>query len=359
MKVFEAFRLAQPLFNGGVIGFEMEVEGMNLPSSIKGSFWSAKKDGSLRGEALEYVLRKPVMPDVFEKALSILNKQLNTEDTKLDFSFRTSNHVHVNVSDMEIPHLLNMIYIYFLVEDMFIKYAGDSRKGNRFCLRMRDAEGIVDTVLRTFTDNIPARIMRLKMDEVKYAAINLAAISSYSSLEFRALRGTNDPEIILPWVKALANLRDVAMSFDGIYSVYQYITTNDNLLQLIDNIFGEHVNLFKYNGFEQDIQYNSSLTISLPHVLKHNIVREVVPVEIPVEVDKNSWMNVKLPEGFQEMVNAAWADGVRLDIDPRRPQPYRPRMILDAIVEDDVNNLENLIDNEEYHEDVDDVRPDF
>lgn len=64
----------------GDIGIEIEAEGVNLPQLR--TPWKCEHDGSLRGEAIEYVFAKPLMLPEAYKAL-----------VKLDAAFTENNAV--------------------------------------------------------------------------------------------------------------------------------------------------------------------------------------------------------------------------------------------------------------------------
>ena len=127
----------------GDFGIEIEVEGENLPT-IRSNNWHTEKDGSLRGESNEYIITKPIKIDEVREAIEYLNKRL--DKSVLNFSFRTSVHIHMNMLECTHEEILNTVYTYLLIEEPLIKFCGKERKANRFCLRLQDADGIIDTL---------------------------------------------------------------------------------------------------------------------------------------------------------------------------------------------------------------------
>ena len=257
----------------GDVGIEIEVEGAGLPDK-KFRFWKTTVDGSLRGESLEYVTKGPVQRENVFAALNELNIEFAKKQSVLNFSFRTSVHTHINVLDMEVEELLTLIYIYYLFEEALITYAGPERKGNRFCLRLRDSEALIDLIVNLFKNN--GHMLKVKSaqneaenygEQVRYGSLNLASILKFGSLEIRALRGTSDPQIIIPWVETLLNMREFAIKFGSPLKVKQYIV-KFGVEKLFKSMFKEHAAAFTYCNLVQDVLYNMSLSIQIPYELK-------------------------------------------------------------------------------------------
>lgn len=204
-KIVDLFRRRK---TAGDVGIEIEVEGENLVI-VDNEVWSTVDDHSLRGvypeSRAEYVLATPVRSDAILPALNMLAEEL--ANSKLDFSYRTSVHVHVNVQQLEAEELLSMMYLYYLLEEPLTRYAGMARIGNNFCLRLRDAEGVLNFTKPWFID--PEKMAGYQAhDRVRYAAMNLEALPKYGSVEFRAMEGNLDVERIQDWCKMLLCLRD-------------------------------------------------------------------------------------------------------------------------------------------------------
>lgn len=195
----------------GDVGIEIEAEGKAM-SIIDNKYWRTEDDGSLRGqypdERAEFVLKKPIAFDEAEKAIDSL--VAFQEDAEFKFSFRTSVHVHLNIQDMTHAQLCNLIYTYYLLEEPLLTFCGEGRKANRFCLRLRDAEAMVPIIENIFRDTYG--ILGIPPDGYRYAALNLEAFRKYGSVEFRAMRGTLDKEVLLTWVNIIKSLKMFAMA---------------------------------------------------------------------------------------------------------------------------------------------------
>lgn len=196
----------------GEIGIEIEqeYEGHLDRKEIK-SYWKVDKDGSLRGESAEFILRKPVARKNVRVVLSYLNKQIKKQPVKLQDSWRTSVHIHLNTQGQTIRSIFTHICLYLLVEDLLVPFAGPTRVGNIFCLRARDAEGLISVLEQiALTGNIQ---LLENPEALRYASININALVKYNSLEFRALRGTIDPKNIMVWIKLLLAIKDRAAKY--------------------------------------------------------------------------------------------------------------------------------------------------
>ena len=243
----------------GDFGIEVEVEGRRLPpfKSNKDSQWVYKKDGSLR-EGVEYVLVAPLPLDKAKESLSYLKERL--ADSEVRFSFRTSIHVHVNVLDLSRSQLCSYLYLAHLLEDALVKYSGEHREGNRFCLRMKDAEWKIIALKEFFKNKGLKMFSPLDM---KYSAINLASLHMFGSIEFRSMRGTLDKGILFPWLDALYRIRDFAMH-NSVKEIDEAIRLTPS--GVAKEVFGEHFDKFNYLELEKDIKEAHCRLIELPYI---------------------------------------------------------------------------------------------
>ena len=243
----------------GLLGIEVEVEGENLPEgAIAG--WCKHADGSLRGESAEYVFAQPLGLFKAKQALDVL--RLSLKESRIEWSFRTSVHVHMNVQTFTCPTLKSFIYSYLLVEDLLMEYCGEERKNNRFCLRMRDAEAL----LHPITDMMERPYFHFpRIDMFRYAALNLDAICKFGSLEFRGMRGTLDKTTLEVWITALTRLRAYAVrmsTFQEVASHFERTPNNEWLNEVFGKAVSSHLtkNVADVDGL---LSRNYSLTASL------------------------------------------------------------------------------------------------
>ena len=206
--VLKAFQLRKP--TNGDLGVEIEVEGRHLP--LADFYWHNEKDGSLKGiETREYVLAKPMTLGEVRKSLDYLNKLYEVNNTKVDDSVRAGVHIHVNCQKLTMTQLFTFMSLYFVLENVLTKWCGQSREGNLFCLRASDAEGLLSQIKRGIVDKNWRGVYG--RDKLRYAAMNVKALATYGSLEFRAMRGTRDMNLIYMWASVLLGLKEKSKEF--------------------------------------------------------------------------------------------------------------------------------------------------
>lgn len=245
-------------FDKGLFGYELEVEGDNLPQRVDG--WKIAKDGSLRGESAEYVLNTPSSFEEIVQSFKLLVSKLTKPATKLSFSYRTSTHVHVNMLHFTKEQIQAFFYLSHLVEDILVHYCAPIRKGNRFCLRTKDAEWKIDSFKAWLSKKgYPA----LSQDMLKYSAINIATLSHYGSIEFRSLHGTVDEAVVTPWLNVLKNIHDIAT----IVPIKEMVdTVKKSPMDIINVVFKDFLPVFQYTGMEGDVVEAYERLIEIPYV---------------------------------------------------------------------------------------------
>lgn len=224
----------------GDVGIEIEVEGRRLP--IAERYWRNEHDGSLRGpENREYVLAEPSSikrAELALKYLGILYKQNNTE---VHDTVRAGVHVHINVQKLNIVELYNYLTLFFIFEEPLVKFCGEHREGNLFCLRSLDAEFLLSELRMAV---INSDYYRLVSDDLRYGAVNVKALGTYGSLEFRTMRGTRDLDLILTWAKVLLSLREAAKAFYCPSDIINGFSEGESVW-FLRRCFGEHSGLFE------------------------------------------------------------------------------------------------------------------
>jgi hypothetical protein len=192
----------------GDVGIEIEVEGVNLPHYI-GPHWNVHEDGSLRGESYEYVTNGPVCLENVGLAMDVLNNAMF--DSVVNDSPRCGVHIHINVQEMTFEQLCSFMVLYLCFEEVLVKWCGPDRVGNLFCLRVSDASGGLG-LLEDFM--VSKRMMTLHTDAIRYGSMNPKSVVDHGSLEFRAMRGTVDKQLICDWVGMLSSIKEYAMRYN-------------------------------------------------------------------------------------------------------------------------------------------------
>lgn len=190
---------------GALFGVELEVEGDNLPEAPSG--WSAKTDGSLRGENREYVsLPLAISPTVDN--ISKLYRKLGRSNTKIHSSGRCGLHVHVNCSDLTMNTMTEMAVLYLLLEDALLDFCGEGRGDNLHCLSSRNAEDLLQALHHCIKTG---SVVALNSDEYRYASINFRSLFRFGTLEFRAMKAPLPEEHLVTWVRTLDQIRGAAV----------------------------------------------------------------------------------------------------------------------------------------------------
>jgi hypothetical protein len=244
--VMQWFALPKKFKTSGDVGIEIEVEGRRLPHLDK--YWKNEQDGSLRGEeSREYVLEKPMTLKEARMALSYLDAQYKAHDTVVDDSVRAGVHVHVNVQDLNIIQLYNFMTTYLVLEEVLVKWCGPHREGNLFCLRAGDADYLL-TQLQEVAESKDFRV--LHSDQLRYASMNVKALGTYGSLEFRAMRGTRDLDLIYKWAEVLVGLREFSKGFESPEKVIEGFSEGQ-AKGFLEAALGEHAEEFACKGYAQ------------------------------------------------------------------------------------------------------------
>lgn len=192
--------------NCAEIGIEIEMEGPGVSEVSVRNKWSAKTDGSLRGESVEWVMPRPVGRNTVHERLSALTKAAKICGARFQPSDRCGVHVHVNVQELTLDEVFKFITTYFILEPVLIRWCGEDREGNLFCLRGSDAEYLIRQLARVKEKHVT--LIEIMSDELRYAALNVTSLPKYGSLEFRAMQTPEDLMVIETWVKVLLAIKD-------------------------------------------------------------------------------------------------------------------------------------------------------
>lgn len=255
----------------GLLGVEIEVEGNNLP--VEGNrYWRAEQDGSLRN-GMEYVMVEPMDLKKLSPALKTLQTLFNKAKSKLAFSFRTSVHMHVNVQDLTPSQIYAMIYTYSLLEGPLMTFCGEDRKCNRFCLRFEDAEAMAYEIGAMFYEGDNG-VKRRPNDRMRYAALNIEALSKYGSLEFRAMEGSMDIPRLVTWGAILNNIREYAIRADTPTQVFDNFNASGGPIEFLTSVVGKEIaNTLTTAETIPEILRSFSITLDLPFEYKRGVER--------------------------------------------------------------------------------------
>ena len=258
----------------GEVGIEIEVEGNNLYRE-KMDYWKTIADGSLRGEeSIEYVLSSPVKRKEILKVLKYIKNIWKETRCNIDEnSPRTSVHIHINVQELSFSNIINYFCLYSIFEEALVKFCGALREGNLFCLRLKDADDLIDNLVEIVKTQ---QWKRLSTDKIRYASLNMAAIPKYGSMEFRAMRGTSDISLIQTWIYILLRLKDQALNFNKASDIISLLSQNGEE-QFLYTVLGKYVDLIYYPGIQQSIREGVRRIQEVAYTLPQEVVYTLPP----------------------------------------------------------------------------------
>jgi len=197
------------LHEGEKYGLELELEGRGVKlEEIPTKGWLRHEDGSLRGEAIEFVSSAPVTKEEAQKRVNTLFELFKKHDVKLKNSYRCSTHVHINFSDRKLGEVVNFFILFTVLEELLNYHCGPDRSGNLFCLSNREVEGVVK--------NLQEAVLRGNFgafgEELRYCGINLSALNKFGTIEIRTMRGADSAVQITDWLEILSQMYSFAVN---------------------------------------------------------------------------------------------------------------------------------------------------
>lgn len=232
-RVIPNFKINRPLAPNvvlGDVGLELEIEGVrlvnggDLPTTkcpVTGGGWTTHVDGSLRGEALEYVFDRPCSIAAAETLVNDLFEKFQKNETTLQLSNRCSTHVHLNVSDWTVNYIISFFAIWAAIEPALIEWCGVERKTNHFCLSMVDTTAAVDH-WSAFLKDGPLGVKWSQ--NLKYTALNPLHLFDFGSLEIRCGRAPDNAGDIVNWTKFLWALREFVKGFPNPQAIPELVS---------------------------------------------------------------------------------------------------------------------------------------
>jgi hypothetical protein len=189
----------------GQYGIEVEIEardGQRLPGGVDS--WYKEQDGSLRGNSVEYILCKPYDFRAAKLAVAHLRKTLQDSHVDVLDSFRTGVHIHINCLDKTVNQVCGILAAYSVIENLIVRWCGEDREGNYYCLRASDS-----TVIIRHYQDLYANGFVPSIDVAKYSAMNICPLNSLGTIEFRAMQTYPN----LAHIEELLNILDTIVAF--------------------------------------------------------------------------------------------------------------------------------------------------
>jgi hypothetical protein len=216
----------------GDFGVELEIEGENLPAgNIQG--WRVHVENSLRGKNGRIVQGDENLPDTpreyvtygavpftsLEASLKTLYAKLTKEGTKVDLSPRGSTHFHVNFVNNTFRDIFGFVLAYAIVEPVLIRFCGQHRNGNLFCLPCYETGDVPEFFKKLqpiFDRNTDLRGWPSEgtgASRGKYSALNLDPLTKFGSIEIRVFPNAIEPVLITRWASWLYKIKNLAVSY--------------------------------------------------------------------------------------------------------------------------------------------------
>lgn len=276
------------------VGIECEIEGVNRISfkqHLNTFFWRVTTDGSLRN-GCEPVFSKPLKGANVTAALSSFDEAVAAREASgqpIELSRRTSMHVHIDVRDLSTEEIHDLIAIYMLFERLLFDYVGTYRSKNNYCRPL-----VGSNFSKVLTDMKDHNQLDYYMDFVsnmcdKYSALNVRAIATFGSLEFRHHPGVTSSSEIYPWLNILLSLKLWIKKGNSVQSLIEL-----SAYEAIVEVFGELSSLLTTSGYITMYDMNRSAVRELLNY------RELTGMTSKI-LAKNSRAKNRLIDNYQEV----------------------------------------------------------
>lgn len=222
MKIHEIFSMDAPVnphnpsdefISNCLIGVEHELEGARGDDFEQNfSAWNAIRDGSLRDSGIEYVLKAPLAGEALSEAINLLGGYVGGR-RNICVNERTSTHIHMDARDMTPRQLLTFCVVYTTFEQAIFSMCDASRIENNFCVPVRKNAGVIHR-LSQLSKNIDSSraVENLSSDNYRYAALNMAALRRFGSLEFRMRESLTDPSSLKDWINIFLSIKEFSVA---------------------------------------------------------------------------------------------------------------------------------------------------
>lgn len=231
------------------LGIEVEAENMRIfqegQNFAPTYFWQVKPEGSLRNFGAEFV-SWPTKSEDISLIVNLLFEYMKVFGAEPVFSWRSSIHTHINCRSLPIECFKNLVLLSLVCEDALFAFASPSRRDvNIFCTPLTRVNFYaLSSFMSTPNDNkvaVKAALKSVINSVKKYSAVNFSRLPDLGTLEFRHLRGTNDPSIIIRWCQLIEALFAAAYNYpsERLYQAIKDLNTSSAYNQFLEMIFGE------------------------------------------------------------------------------------------------------------------------
>jgi len=217
-------------------------------------FWSQHEDHSLKLNGVEYVTSRPLRDQGLNEALSLIDPEI--KKSKPYHSYRTSVHVHIDISDLTMAEIVAMYSNYLMLEEVIGYYVDPTRGTENFSqtfLHSGTAEELAQYLKivlqkqvgrhlrREDPDQYNPRLMApLGGDELMYTSLTPNKLLKYGTLEYRVLGGTVSVNKIKSVIRLLQRLKQYSRGGRKIVDSQEFdgFLANNNI-QIVEDVFGK------------------------------------------------------------------------------------------------------------------------
>lgn len=254
------------------LGIEVEVENVHKWNSVHSPYWTVTEDGSLRNHGHEF-LSPPIRAWRVEHAFTRLLESVNSD---VEFTERTSIHVHMNVRTLTLGQLEALVLTYMVFEKALFSFIGNNRYDNVFCVPL------CETNMGIHLDGIFQQ-NHVNINWMKYTALNLLPIREKGTVEFRHLNGTKDVKRLMTWINLLLSLKKFALRNppEYIWNRIETLNTTSEFRMLGEEVFGSLLHNIETSSFNKNIE-------DCVTYVKTKCIKNLFADEISTNITENS-----------------------------------------------------------------------
>ncbi len=250
-----------------MLGVEFENETKEPFSHPTVKNWAFHNEGSLRHYGFEYVLNEPMNIADTREAIHRLFKWIDQRKgiIPLTNSIRTSTHVHFDVTKWNYIDLLRFVIVYWILEDVLSSFCGETRKGNLFCLRLKDATYTQNTIAEYLSrgECLPKAITH---NDYRYSSVNFSSVTKFGSIEFRLMRGVDNAKEACSWIDILEKIKEYSFKFNTPLDVREAFLKKHDAASYASDILGSELFGLVSSHLPKDFCVPSSVRDSFMYV---------------------------------------------------------------------------------------------
>jgi len=237
LKTFEDVNPFVPLYpvvdKTTYLGIEVEIENVRTwgeGAGTRSPYWNTVEDGYLRNHGAEFIT-PPIRAWRTEHALNRLFSEVNKD---IEFTERTSVHVHMNIRTLTIEQLEAFLITYLVFEKLLFDFIGQDRSKNIFCVPLTETNNglVIQSIIRNKNLSFPWS---------KYTALNLLPIREKGTVEFRHMHGTKDIKKLMTWINIILCLKVFALKNppEYIWEQVRALNTSSQYELFAQEVFGD------------------------------------------------------------------------------------------------------------------------